>query len=110
MYCTVANDALPISQDMKRLMCVFLDRCFSCANSECSLSGRSINTPIAPCADMRCVDGFVQLKKHEKGYCLGCHRYPQCKQPSLWLPKCVKSGIAFELCLMLHYYATFLSL
>lgn len=68
-------------------------RCFSCAH-DCPLAGavKGGNLTVAPCYENGCRDGEMKLKKNERGYMLGCSKYPGCKA-TWWLPRFIKSGI-----------------
>ncbi len=70
-------------------------RCFSCANSECSLSSRlaggDIN--ISQCVERNC-SGFMRLKKNLKGFLLACSS-TTCRQ-TWWIPKFAKGAMPQE--------------
>lgn len=70
-------------------------RCFSCSH-DCPLASMVSggNTVVAPCADINCRDGGMKLKKNDKGYMLGCFKYPTCRF-TWWLPKFIKTGDSY---------------
>jgi DNA topoisomerase-3 len=70
-------------------------RCFSCAH-DCPLAGvvQGGNSVVAPCYEAGCRDGEMKLKKNERGFILGCSKYPGCKG-TWWLPKFVRSGMNY---------------
>lgn len=67
-------------------------RCFSCAKEGCPLAlrlSRGSDADIAKCADSKCKDGKMRLKRNPKGFLLSCTN-AACK--SVWFfPKFVKS-------------------
>lgn len=69
--------------------------CFSCAHA-CLLAGmvQGGNSKISPCYEPSCIEGEMKLKKNDKGYIIGCTKYPGCRA-TWWLPKFIKSGLYF---------------
>lgn len=77
-----------------------MSRCFSCAHTNCPLSGRVAGTDIdiVGCPENNCNMG-LRIKKNPKGgFMLACAS-PTCSR-IWWLPKCIKNGnLMFVSCL-----------
>ena len=70
-------------------------RCFSCANEQCALAGRTAGSEVdvAACASPQCPGGGggkMRLKRNQRGYLLACSQ-PACKA-LWWVPNFVRAG------------------